>query len=612
MLHTHKANFSPLLVLQRPLNSRSVPCKILFCPAMLQSFAMRILGLHEMLIIAFHEDCHKHLTNHLCTLCRPQPWMSMTRQANSQPPLSPALQTPANQDHSFRHPSVARSSDDEAAASASLHLQHQSLYHSASHRAQPHSEGIFGRQRAAQQAQASVPSNQHMPADHPNSPRPVLHPAPSAQQGQNTAAPQPVPDALDRFNARRGRSSAWASTPLQPAEQPFDALDRFNARRGFAPQASAPCKGSAAVGGLVTDRLKSHIGTHDEGRASQDMLAHVSQPMQGRVDQLPGQSAISEPVQQQQQQQQARHCLDALDRFNRRKGSKLSSRSSTPAAVVQSGLHSVPCQEDQQTSDILKRCKRVQPQQTSAEEEHGRQVAADDSQQSQSTLIRSQHVSSSGHGRTVLATAEGFTATHTPDALDRINSVLLARRSSRTDVPAAKRCRSSASPDAQESSTHAQTGAHCNVNQAVNVAVHQFEPSSAAQACKTVTEPSGMYSSRPHTDTHGSRSTDMAYTARDRPSSSPLRSANAWDNASPLASAHAHQMSAGPRLTACDTAKVPVVKKRMRAFGNDDDDSHLANLSPTKKSKVAGIASAVCDSRNPGNQHTNVFMRLAK
>ena len=539
----------------------------------------------------------------------------MARQAKSYPPLSPALHTPARQDHSFCRPTIARSSSDEAAAapSASLHQQHQSVHHSASYRPQPYSEGMFGRQRAEQRAQASVPSHHHMPSDCQNSPRPVLYPAPLAQQGQSPIAPQLVPDGLDRFNARRSKCSAPSATSLEPVQQSLDALDRFNARKGFAPQASAPRKGTAASGGLVSDRLKSHSGIADTGRASQDSLAQVPQPMLRRVDQMPGQSAASEPV---QQQQQAQCCLDALDRFNRRKGSKLSNSSEAPAqyAAVQSGLHSMPRPQDQQTLDNLNRHKRLQPQLTPKEEQQSREIAADDSQQSQSTMVEPQHVCKSGHGKTVPAMAEGFTATHMPDALDRVNSVLLARRNSRTDAPAAKRCRPSASPDAQESSTHALTGVQCDVNWPVDVSVHQFEPVSAAQACKTGAAPSGMYSSRPCTNAPGSKAMGMAYIARDRPpSSNGLRSASAWHNAAPSNSADALQTSAGLRRGTYDAARVPVGKKRMRAFENDDDgDEHIADLSPTKKSKVATAASALYDSRKPGKQHNSVFMRLAK
>ena len=184
----------------------------------------------------------------------------------------------------------------------------------------------------------------------------------------------------------------------------------------------------------------------------------------------------------------------------------------------------------------------------------GRDTMAEDSQQSQSTSLESQYVSDLRGARSGRHLVEGFTATHIPDALDRVNSILLARRKSRTATPAAQTRRTSASPDARVSSTHAPTAGIELTNQPVDMPVDEVEQSSFAQNRAV---PSGMYSNR--------------------------------------LSTAAHRLSAPGSVRS-----VPLVKKRMRAFDDDVVDANLEDVCPVKQAKTDCAVDRLHDGRTSG------------
>lgn len=509
----------------------------------------------------------------------------MKRQA----PASPSSNTPANLAYNPSHHSSGQPfSPEEAhtAAAAPFLPPHQHPQSAPSQSPTPYSAGIFGRQRAAKRQ--PLPDVK-MSANSVDSPKVSPFATPAAHQGRAS----PLQDALDRFNARCGKRLSSASAPSEPAQQPLDALDRFNARNGFMkPQTSilqnavVPSSGSGLHPAAQADPKRARTGP--QCKATMQMQA----PAPGERS---SQSAGPQPA-RQQQQQHAQRGMDALDRFNRRKSSKVSSNYPSPQgadAVAQhkSRLHSQASQHVQQPLDGLLTalphfdshlCRLQSAGYQASEGLHG-QDTCEDSQQSQTTSLESQRVSDLRGVRPAVSLAAGYTATHTPDALDRVNSILLARRKSRIGVSAAQVCRTSASPDATVSSAHAQTA---GTKQPVDMSIDEVEQPACAQMWHDDAVPTGMYSSKPHLTAYRSSTADLMHTAK---------------------------VADGAPGSA---RNVPQGKKHMRAFNDDYDDGNAAGAVAKKKFKakaadaVAGLHG--CHTTGKCARQGNVFNRLAQ
>ena len=473
---------------------------------------------------------------------------------------SPSLNTPANLAH--KTSSVRSFSPEEiptAAAAPSL-PPHQHRQSTSSDTPAPYSAGLFGRQRAAK--------GQHLPdVDMPAALRDSPKVSPLSTPAAHSRGASPLQDALDRFNARRSNCLLPATAPSKSAQQPVDALDRFNARKGFTQQTCFPHKAVAHLSGAgLNPAAQAH-----PNRAPTD-------------PQHPG----PQPAHQQQQTQRG---MDALDHFNRRKGFKASSNSlsmqgADPAAQHRTRLHPQASQQAQQPLELASpHPRRLQSAgyQQASEELPGQDNMAEDSQQSHTTSLQLQRVSDLRGGRPSVPLVEGFTATHTPDALDRVNSILLARRKSRIGVSAAQVCHTSASPDATVSGVHAQTVGTQVTNRPVDMPFDEVEQSSCAQMQQDDAVPSGMYSSRLHPTTCSS---DLMHTAR------------------------------VPDGASGSVKSVPLVKKRMRAV-DDGDDGSAGDSVIRKKVKavgavpVAGMYSCHTTGKS-GAQQGGVFARLAQ
>lgn len=523
----------------------------------------------------------------------------MKRQAPTQ--ASPLLSTPANMTIKPNHLRSYQSSPEEASPvpSPAPSQQPQSL---PSDRPIPYSSGLFGRQRAAKR--------QHLPDVHASvsaspldTPKASLHSTPTVNQ--RGASSFHVPDALDRFNARRGSRLSATTAPSKPAQQPLDALDRFNARKGFTQQTSMAHKAAAHSGGASSDpaaQVHTHSAPTGPHHAANDPQSRAKSQMHALLpsSQQPSQSAALQHAQQQQQQQQTQRGLEALDRVNRRRGFKTSSNATSPstqiaatttAAEHKSRLHPLARQQAQQPLHVLAGPHphpRPQPYRLSCQQAmegvEGRDNTAEDSQQSQCTSLESQRVTEPRSSRPAVPLVQGFAPTHPPDALDRVNSLLLARRKSRTQAPAAGVCRASASPDASVSSTHAQTVDTQIANHPVDMSVDEVKASACGQIHQDDTVPSrGMVSSRMHPTTHRTRIADMMHTAKATLGASGL------------------------------VKNAPVVKKRMRAFDDDGGEDSMAGSGVFRKRAKADYAVAHdCHTSGRGAQQGTVFNRLAQ
>lgn len=517
----------------------------------------------------------------------------MKRQALTH--ASPLLSTPANVAYKSNQLSSNQSSPEEASPvpSTAPSQQHQSF---ASDTSIPYSSGLFGRQPAAKRqhlpdVHASVSAS---PLDSPKASllsTPVIH----RQGASSFHPPMHVPDALDRFNARRGSRLSATTAPSKPAQQPLDALDRFNARKGLSQQTSTSCKAVAHSGGaslegqvptLQAATDPHHAATDPQSRAKLQMHAPPS-------SQQPSQSAAPQHAQHAQQQRQTQRGLEALERVNRRRGFKAASDSpfpqdaaTTPAAAEhKSRLHPLARQQAQRPLHDLASPHPLSCQQA-LEAVEGQGNTAEDSKQSQCTSLESQHVTELHSSRPAGPLVLGFAPGYTPDALDRVNSLLLARRKSRTQAPAAGACRASASPDASVSSAHAQTVETQVTHQPVDMSVDEAKASSCGQIPQDDTvPPRGMVSSRMHPTTHRSRIVDMMHSAR-----------------------ATHGASGSVK-------NAPLVKKRMRAFDDDVGEDSMAGSGVLRKRAKADHAVARlydCHTTGRSPQQGTVFNRLAQ
>ena len=507
----------------------------------------------------------------------------MKRQAPAH--ASSTLNTPANLAYKPGHHSSVQSVSPEetptAAAFPSLsphQLDRQSPF---SHTPAPYSAGLFGRQHAAKRQHLSDVNMQAASMDSPKA-SPLATPA--AHQG----AASPLQDALDRFNARRGNRMSSASAPSKPAQQPLDALDRFNARKGFKQQTNISHKAIAhSSGASLHPAAQAHLNRAPSDPQCRGMMqASVS-------SQQPSNSAGSQPAQQQHTQRG----MDALDRFNRRRGFKASNSSPSPqgadaATQHKSRLHPQARQHAQQPLDALAstlphpdshphRLHSASYQQAS--EGDVQDTTCEDSQQSQTISLELQHISDLRGIRPAASSVAGFPATHTPDALDRVNSILLARRKSRIGVSAAQVCRTSASPDATVSSAPAQTVDLQVSNQPVDMSLDELKQCSRVQMRQDDAVPSGMYSSRLHPTGYRSSTADLLHMAK----------------VADGASGSARNLSLG--------------RKRMRTCDDGGDDGNAGGAVAKKKAKaVDAVAGLQCHTTGKGARQGNVFDRLAQ
>lgn len=392
----------------------------------------------------------------------------MTRQTNGKTSrsASPALQTPAVQVQSSRQPASIRSASPTATPAADDAMAHHHS-HSASAGAAPYSQGLFGRERALKRKPTPVPpgfSDQSLDdldtADRRKSRKVHSH---STQLPHMPQAVKQALNALDRVNACRGYAPASTSEPADQLHQQFlDGLDRYNARMGHTQSAATLSSDAHRQAGHLShaaDSINTNRGKSATAVSSPSLLRATNADPGGSAQQLDQRPHDSFS-------QVARRPADALDMFNmRHKG-----HSSTAELPVSATAHhrqqlrhpQQTCPADAQRAlDGLDRfnARKGHHGATAATKDHsiasaGKEDTANDSQQSQTTSLEPDQISCL-HSRAGALAGSSVTS-HDPDALDRVNSVLLARRQSR-DASLAGHYPSSSSPEATESRTHGQT-----------------------------------------------------------------------------------------------------------------------------------------------------------
>lgn len=548
------------------------------------------------------------------TACRPQPWMTMTRQLHGQESSAPAASLHHQTSH---HPSSARSaSPDASSATDSMTTQHDPQ----SADPIPFSEGLFGRQRAAKRKAVPAQPPQHVAStsDRQGIHRSLTADQPAAEAHQAQHAVQQALVALDRVNARRRQTASAAAAPAAQPQRHLDALDRFNASKGHPPQtaAAAPAVGfsgaqsvphrsaalfSSSTAHRGTDSSTSHRGT-DQSAPSKlaQGQAHWNGPM-GAYQHPPAppshHTEAHRPFAAQDRRQRsctsdasllddaaagdcqgpfqqagvcrgaAQRPLDGLDRFNARKHR---SKASTPASRSAVG-GPVP---------VLTRTDAA------------REDAANDSQQSQTTFADLEQVSCLPAGRAAAAAANSSMATHTPDALDRVNSILMARRDSRKPS-SARLHRSSASPEATESSTQPQTDTHMQPTAQAALGGENAEAIDSHTQAR-VTSDQGRADSIPQASVVG------------------LRSAAAWrDDGRKANVVNGDNLV---RQLAAEQASV-AKHKRMRSFDSDSDGQSSQAKDDddvTKRSRSSSRNASGSRGMRSGQvvQTANVFKRL--
>ncbi|DBA73315.1 TPA: hypothetical protein ACH3X1_011368 [Trebouxia sp. C0004] len=411
----------------------------------------------------------------------PQPWMSMTRQVTGQASSAPGLAVAACHQSSYQL-SLTRSASPEASSAADGIIPPH--HHAQSAASIPYSEGLFARQRAAKRksAPAAPPPYQHSgsTADRqlPKATKSFKTSNPDVEHHhQMTQAAQHALAALDRVNSRRGHTPSVA-TSVQP-QQHIDALDRFNARKGY----SQPAAAAACLSNAQNAANHSHTAAGG-GAAAQSSIAQI-QPgwsAQGQAPPRVSWRADQRPHAQLSRKEEAQRPLDALDLFNmRHRGPNWGAEACAHGAATD---YQQPAQQAQMVEEASQpnldgldrfnarkgRSKAtgaaaskidVNPVGAYGKISDIRGDTANESQQSQTTSVQPEQVSCLP-ATTAAAMAESSMTTHIPDALDRVNCILLARRNSRKCV-LKPRHRSSASPEATETSTHILTGAHMQV-----------------------------------------------------------------------------------------------------------------------------------------------------
>ncbi len=542
----------------------------------------------------------------------------MTRQVNGQASSAPGLAVAACHQSSYQL-SLTRSASPEASSAAEGMIPPH--HHAQSADSVPYSEGLFGRQRAAKRKAAPVapplPPHQHSgsTADRQQATKSFKPSSPDVEHHhQMSQAAQQALAALDRVNSRRGQTpSVTIPAAVQP-QQHLDALDRFNARKGYAQPAAAACFGDPQTAvnhshmALASGTAQSSIAQTQPGWSAQgqvplgrslqaDQRPHAQlsrrQEAQRPLDALDlfnmrhkapssgGEASVhvaateyQQPAQQAQMAEEAgQPTLDGLDRFNARKGRSKAAGAAHSKAVVNPGKTVV-----NPGRTVVNPGKMTDT----------REDTANESQQSQTTSVQPEQVSRLP-AAAAAAMAESSMTTHTPDALDRVNCMLLARRNSRKRASTALH-RSSASPEATETSTHILTDAHMQVagkiasgSDRADVTDHSRREAGGLQAREQGSAVSEGFGSG-------------------------LRSAAAWQDGAQTAYRGLRQ---GLGTAGGQRALVPK-HKRMRAFDSDIGVECEQQLNVVKRNRpVSESGVAVCAVRpETVTQTGNVFKRL--
>lgn len=529
----------------------------------------------------------------------------MTRQVNGQASSAPGLAVAACHQSSYQL-SLTRSASPEASSAAELVAPH---HHARSTASVPYSEGLFGRQRAAKRKAAPTPPpppHQHSggTADRQQATKSFKASSPDVEHPhQMSQAAQHALAALDRVNSRRGQTPSVAAQAAVQPRQHLDALDRFNARKGYAQPAAAACFGDPQSAADC-----SHMAVANG--TAQSSIAQIQPGWSAQAQAPLGRSlqADQRPHAQLSRRQEAQRPLDALDLFNlRHKGPSLGAEAPAHGAATE---HQQPAQQAQMvveagqlTLDGLDRFNArkgrsktvVNPGRTVSNPGRAvvnsgkmidiREDTANESQQSHTTSVQPEQVSRLP-AAAAAAMAESSMTTHTPDALDRVNCLLLARRNSRKRASTALH-RSSASPEATETSTHILTDAKMQV-------------------------PCEITSGSDWAD--DSRNEAAGLPAREQASAvseafgSGLRSAAAWQDGAQTAYGGPHQ---GLGTAGGQRALVPK-HKRMRAFDGDIGGESEQQLNVRKTVRPVSESGVGVRAIRPETvaQTGNVFKRL--
>ena len=450
---------------------------------------------------------------------------------------------------------------------------------------------------------------------------------------QMSQAAQHALAALDRVNSRRGQTPAAAIPAAVQPQQHLDALDRFNARKGYThPAAAAAAAAAACFGDPQSAANHSHMATAKS--TAQSSIAQIQPGWSAQGKASPGRSlqADQHPHAQLSRRQEAQRPLDALDLFNMRHKAPSSGGEASvhvaateyqqPAHVAaieyQQPAHGAateyqqPAQQAQMaeeagqpTLDGLDRfnarkgCRKtvVNPGKTAVNPGKSvvnpgkmvdiREDTANESQQSQTTSVQPEQVSRLP-AAAAAAMAESSMTTHTPDALDRVNCLLLARRNTRKRASTPLH-RSSASPEATETGTHILTDAHMQVPGEIASGSHQAVTDHSRR------EAGGLQARKP-----GSAVSEVFVSG--------LRSAAAWRDGAQTAYRGSYQ---GLNTAGGQKAFVPK-HKRMRAFDSDIGGNREQQLNVVQRNRpVSDSGVAVCPVRPATVAQTgNVFKRL--
>ena len=492
----------------------------------------------------------------------------MTRQVNGQASSAPGLAVAPCYQSSYQL-SLTRSASPEASSAAEGIAPH---HHAQSGNSVPYSEGLFGRQRAAKRKAAPAapppPPHQHSgsTADRQQATKSFKASSPDVDHhDQMSQAAQHALAALDRVNSRRGQTPTAAIPAAVQPQQHLDALDRFNARKGYSQPAAA-----AAVCFGDPQSAADHSHTALANGTAQSSIAQVN-PAWSAQGQAPPRGSLradQRPHAQLSHRQEAQRPLDALDLFNmRRKAPNVGAETSAHGAATG---HQQPPQQAQMVEEagqpILDGLDRfnarkgrrklvVNPGRTvvnpgKTDVNPGKMIdtredTANESQQSHTTSVQPEQVSRLP-AATAAAMAESSMTTHTPDALDRVNCLLLARRNLRKRASTPLH-HSSASPGATQTSTHLLTDAKMGVagqiasgSDQADINDHSMREAGGLQAREQGSAVSEVFGSG-------------------------LRSAAAWQGGAQTACRGAH-----PGLNTAGGQKALVPKhKRMRAFDSD-------------------------------------------
>lgn len=366
----------------------------------------------------------------------PKPWMSMKSSGRLDTAVPAHLQTPRPQAQAVLQQRRLLGSAPAAMVQAAMRTP-AAAQHQQSDQLDmvPHGEGLFGRQRAAkrQHSHIAITSEDRTP----------IASAPVIASSFTTGIPQPTPAAKQSsapiLETYRGKKTQAAQTAGKstPEQRGFDALDRLNARKGYGNLATLPSSHRLLQPAKHSKALKGNQLAAD---ATAAITAQASLPIQSPA------SAESQP---RQLHQEALRPIDALDRFNKRHKSQGKTHEALPPHGSRSA-HQQPDQsrrtaegQAQRPLDALARFnmrKGHKPFGTNSPVTNpdvqeidvdlpAKEDTAAESQQSQTTSVELEQVLPM-QTRSIIA-KESSESSQTPDALDKLNSVLLQRRQQR-------------------------------------------------------------------------------------------------------------------------------------------------------------------------------------